>query len=61
MLELRSEGGERMSEINYLETAKAQMKDIEGDHTVEYVKTLSLVAIANALIAIAERMEERKD
>ena len=50
-----------MSEINYLETAKAQMKDIEGDHAIEYVKTLSLVAIANALIAIAERMGEGKD
>ena len=50
-----------MNEINYLETAKAQMKDIEGDHAIEYVKTLSLVAIANALIAIAERMGEGKE
>lgn len=46
-------------EVNYLETAKAQMKQIEGDHTVEYVKTFALVAIANALIAIAEKVVEK--
>lgn len=47
------------NEVNYLETAKAQMKQIEGVHSVEYVKTFALVAIANALIAIAEKVVEK--
>lgn len=46
-------------EVNYLETAKHHLAQIEGDHPAEYVKALSLVAIANVLIAIAERMVER--
>lgn len=45
--------------INHLETAKAQIAQIDGNHPVEYVKAFSLAAIANALIAIAERMVDK--
>lgn len=42
--------------INHLETAKAQIAQIDGNHPYEFIKTLSLAAIANALIAIAEKV-----
>ena len=42
--------------VNYLETAKALAARINGDHPYEFVKALSLAAIANALIAIAEKV-----
>ena len=42
--------------INHLETAKALAARINGDHPYEFVKVLSLAAIANALIAIAEKV-----
>lgn len=45
-----------MSNFDYLETAKRHISQIDGNHPAEYVKALSLAAIANALIAIAERM-----
>ena len=45
-----------MSGVDYLETAKRHIAQIDGNHPVEYVKAFSLAAIANALIAIAERM-----
>lgn len=44
------------NEVNYLETAKAQISQIGGNHPVEYVKAYTLAAIANALIAIAEKV-----
>ena len=46
-------------EVNYLETAKALVAQTVGDHPYEFVKALSLAAIANALIAIAEKVVER--
>lgn len=42
--------------VNYLETAKTLAARINGNHPYEFIKALSLAAIANALIAIAERM-----
>lgn len=45
-----------MIEIDYLETAKRHISEIDGNHTVEYVIAFSLAAIANALIAIAEKV-----
>ena len=42
--------------IDYLKTAKAHIARIDGNNPVEFVKVLSLVAIANALIAIAEKV-----
>lgn len=42
--------------VNYLETSKALAARINGDHPYDFIKALSLAAIANALIAIAERM-----
>lgn len=45
-----------MSDVNYLETAKNHIARIDGEHPVDFIKALSLAAIANALIAIAERM-----
>lgn len=48
-----------MSTVDYLETAKNHIAQIDGNHPVEYVKALSLAAIANALIAIAERMASK--
>ncbi len=47
------------NEVNYLETAKAQMKQIEDVYSVEYVKAFALVVIANAFIAIAEKVVEK--
>lgn len=44
-----------MSDVDYLATAKNHIAKIDGSHTVEYVMALSLAAIANALIAIAEK------
>ena len=44
------------NKVNYLETAKAHIAQIDGNHPVEYVKAYSLAAIANALIAIAEKV-----
>lgn len=41
---------------DYLEIAKRHIAQIDGNHSAEYIKVLSLAAIANALIAIAERM-----
>lgn len=43
------------NDIDYLETAKANIAKITGDNQVEVVKAISLVVIANALIAIAEK------
>lgn len=40
--------------IDYLETAKATLAMANGDHPVERVKAWALVAIASALIGIAE-------
>lgn len=48
-----------MSEFDYLATAKNHIAQIDGNHPVEYVKAYALAAIANALIAIAERMEKK--
>lgn len=48
-----------MSTVDYLETAKNQIAQTNGNHPVEYVKAFSLAAIANALIAIAERMASK--
>lgn len=45
-----------MNRVDYLETAKRHISEIDGNHTVEYVMALSLAAIANALIAIAEKV-----
>lgn len=45
-----------MSSIDYLATAKKHISQIDGNHTVEYVVAFSLAAIANALIAIAEKV-----
>lgn len=42
--------------VNYLETSKTLAAQINGNHPYEFIKALSLAAIANALIAIAERM-----
>ena len=42
--------------VNYIETAKALTARINGDHPYEFIKALSLAAIANALIAIAEKV-----
>lgn len=47
------------NEVNYLETAKAHIAQIDGNHPAEYVKAFSLAAIANALIAIAEKVVEK--
>ena len=44
-----------MSDVDYLATAKRHISEIDGNHTVEYVMAFSLAAIANALIAIAEK------
>ncbi len=46
----------RKISVNYLETAKAHIARIDGDHPYEFIKTLSLAAIANAVIAIAEKV-----
>lgn len=48
-----------MSDVDYLKTAKNHIAQIDGNHPVEYVKAYSLAAIANALIAIAERMVKK--
>ena len=48
-----------MNSVDYLETAKNHIAQIDGNHPVEYVKALSLAAIANALIAIAEKAVSR--
>lgn len=45
-----------MNNINYLETAKAHAARINGDLPYEFIKALSLAAIAHALIAIAEKV-----
>ena len=45
-----------MNSVEYLETAKRNISEIYGNHTVEYVVAFSLAAIANALIAIAEKV-----
>ena len=45
-----------MSSVDYLATAKNHIAQIDGNHPVEYVKAYSLAAIANALIAIAEKL-----
>jgi len=45
-----------MNNIDYLETAKRHIAQVEGNHPIEYVKTFALLAIANVLIAMAEKM-----
>lgn len=40
--------------IDYLETAKEALAKARVDHSVEYVKAQALVAIASALIGMAE-------
>lgn len=45
-----------MSDVDYLATAKNHIAQIDGNHPAEYVKAYSLAAIANALIAIAEKV-----
>lgn len=45
-----------MNSVDYLATAKNHIAKIDGNHPVEYVKAFSLAAIANALIAIAEKV-----
>lgn len=49
-----------MNSVDYLATAKNHIAQIDGNHPVEYVKAYSLAAIANALIAIAEKLGERR-
>lgn len=44
------------NDVDYLETAKANIGKITGDNPIEVVKAISLVVIANALIAIAEKV-----
>lgn len=50
-----------MNGVDYLAIAKAHIAEIDGSHPVEHVKAFSLAAIANALIAIAERMNEMSE
>lgn len=45
-----------MNSVDYLATAKRHISEIDGNHPVEYVLAFSLAAIANALIAIAEKV-----
>lgn len=45
-----------MSEINWLQAAKDRMAEIEGSHEMAWVNCKVLIAIADALIAIAEKV-----
>ena len=45
-----------MNGVDYLAIAKNHIAQIDGNHTYEYIMALSLAAIANALIAIAEKV-----
>ena len=47
------------NEVDYLATAKSHIARIDGEHPAEFIKTIALAAIANALIAIAEALNKR--
>lgn len=44
--------------VDYLETAKVHIARIDGNHPAEFIQTMALASIANALIAIAEILKE---
>lgn len=48
-----------MSDVDYLKIAKRHIAEIDGNHPTDVVIAFSLAAIANALIAIAERMAKK--
>lgn len=44
--------------IDYLKLAKDMIEEVEGNHPVEYVKCKSQLAIAGALVDIAESLRK---
>ena len=42
--------------MDWLQAAKDRMAEIEGDHDIAWVNCKVLIAIADALIAIAEKV-----
>lgn len=48
-----------MSKMDFLDLAKLQLQQIDGVHPIEEIKTKALVAIADALVYIAEILARR--
>lgn len=50
-----------MNKMDFLDLAKLQLQQIDGVHPIEEIETKALVAIADALVYIAEILARREE